>query len=280
MAGGDLRQGVESVEVAEPIFRVLGGMGIGMSQQPVSAPKTRQVLALLLVNAGHVVSTDEVIDELWPEGPPPSAAVTVQTYIGQARRALRASAPDLGDPKHVVITRSRGYCLDIDANTVDAVQFFADARRARDCVRAQDYDGATCRVSAALGLWRGQAFSDVPLGPRLRTEVVRMDSERLVATELAIELDLRAGRHHDVISDLSKLVMENPGHERFSAQLIVALYRSGRRADALTVFRRTQQALRTDLGLDPSPVLSQLHLAVLHGDAKLDRMSGSIQYPA
>lgn len=252
-----------------PGFRLLGSFEMGPGHGPVGAPKSRQLLSLLLLNAGNLVSSDMLVDELWSDHPPASATVTLQTYIAQARRVLRDAGVAVEDDKRVLVTRSHGYLLDIDPGQLDVQRFLEGSRAARTLLRRADPEGARALLRQSLDLWRGPALVDVPVGPRLETEIVRLNEERLVATELLMDNELRAGRPHEILSDLFKTVAENQHHERLCGQLMLALYRCGRRAQALEIYRHTRQSLCDQLGLDPSPMLVSLHTAMLTADDRL-----------
>jgi DNA-binding SARP family transcriptional activator len=257
---------VDSGVTNRPAFRLLGSFEMGPGRGPVGAPKPRQLLSLLLLNAGNLVSSDMLVDELWSDHPPASATVTLQTYIGQARRVLRDAGVPVEDDKRVLVTRSHGYLLDIDPGQLDVRRFLDGSRDARTLLRQGDPEGARALLRRSLGLWRGPPLVDVPVGPRLETEIVRLNEERLVATEILMDNELRAGRPHEILSDLFKSVAENQHHERLCGQLMLALYRCGRRAQALEIYRHVSHSLREQLGLDPSPLLVSLHTAMLTGE--------------
>ena len=216
----------------------------------------RAVLALLAMQAGRTVSADRLVDELWGERLPANPANALQTRVSKLRRQLGA----LGADGAAVVTAAPGYRLELDRDRVDALRFerlVAEARAAGDADR----------YAEALALWRGPALAD--LGDWAEAEAARLEDLRLTALQERIELDLLAGRHLDVVPELEALVAANPLRERLSAQLMLALYRSGRQADALAVYRRLREELDTRLGLDPSPELRELEAAILRQDPSL-----------
>jgi DNA-binding SARP family transcriptional activator len=239
------------------------------------APKQRQVLALMLLNANSVVSLDEFIEELWEYAPPSSAVQTVQTYIMQLRKILSRYREGSSDGAARLVTRDSGYMFVTEPDELDADVFAGLTRAAQQASlegkRAVAADLLAADLLAdALALWRGPALANVRTGPVLRARVVGLAESRLAALEQRIEADLRLGRHHRLLSELSVLVERYPMHENFYAQFIVALYRSGRPAQAVAAYSRLRRVLSEELGLDPSPPMRQLHEAVLGADSLLD----------
>jgi DNA-binding SARP family transcriptional activator len=231
-------------------FRILGPLEVvGDDGRPVPLPpaKPRALLVLLLLNRNRTVRTDVLVDQLWDERPPATATKTVQVYVSQLRKAL-------GDRLQ---TRPGGYELRVDDGELDADRFerLADER---------DY-------RRALALWRGPALVDVRGEGFARSATERLEESRLAALEDRIDADLDAGRHAALVGELEQLVDEYPLQERLRAQLMLALYRSGRQAEALDVYRRTRTLLADELGLEPSPELRELEQAILRQDAALRR---------
>ncbi|MET8138069.1 MULTISPECIES: AfsR/SARP family transcriptional regulator [unclassified Streptomyces] len=259
-------------------IKVLGPLNVevnGISVVP-TAGKPRQILALLALYPGRVVPVSTLMEEIWGTHLPQSALTTLQTYILQLRRRLgTAMGPDApGSAKDVLATRYGGYLLQIPAEAVDV--------RAYECLVAEGQqaheDGEDARVAkclrAALDLWEGPVLVDVRVGPILDIEVMRLEESRLVARERRIDADLRLGRHIELIAELTDLIARHPQHEGLHSQAMVALYRSGRQASALDVYRRMRQRLIAELGVEPSPQLQRLHQAMLAVDPRLDVASG------
>ncbi|MGW4648729.1 BTAD domain-containing putative transcriptional regulator [Kitasatospora sp. NPDC004289] len=237
-----------------------------------SAPKLRQVLALLVLNANTLVSVDQLCEELWEDRPPLSALTTLQTYIYQLRRRLRlatgqtgapfASCPPSGRP--ALLTRVGGYELQLeDKQAVDAYRFEQLVERGRGEHRAGLGRQAADTLAEALGIWQGQALVDVTGSRRLAAWSTQLEEHRRNAMERRFAIELELGRHHAVLDELSTAFRAHPTHEAFADQLMRALHRGGRRPEALDVFRTLRTRLVDDLGLEPSAALQQLHQEVL-----------------
>ncbi|ASO19679.1 DNA-binding SARP family transcriptional activator [Actinoalloteichus hoggarensis] len=260
-----------------------------------SAPKLRQVLALLVTHANSIVRTDQIIEELWEDHPPKSVTTTLQTYVYQLRKLLRLSgsgAPAVhrNEPlaEAVLLTSPSGYLLGLPPDAMDSHRFEQLAERGRAEFEAGSLAEAADTLGAALKLWRGPALIDVSPGPVLQAEVVRLDEIRKNALERRIDSALSLGRHRELLGELTTAVTREPTHEGFQARLMLALYRSGRRSDALQVYQRARKVLADELGLDPSSELQKLHAAVLSADPALEapriretvRASPQIEPPA
>ncbi|MFF5232901.1 BTAD domain-containing putative transcriptional regulator [Dactylosporangium sp. NPDC000521] len=235
-----------------------------------TAPKQRQLLALLLLNANQVVPVSQCIEELWEYNPPASAVSTLHTYIMQLRRILR-----LGNERDTtcagrLVTRDRGYLFVSRQGELDVDAFEDRLRDSRQALTDGDDPAAAAALRDALAVWRGPALVDVQPGPVLRTWLASLEESRLSTIERRIEVDLRLGRHQELIGELSALVERHPVHENLHAHLMLALYRSGRQVHALEVFTRLRTVLSDELGLEPSPALRRLHQAVLSFDPALD----------
>ena len=234
-------------------IRVLGPVEASAGGKPVfvGAGKPRALLALLALNAGCDVSTDRLVEGLWGEEPPATAAKMVQLYVSQLRKALA----DGGNGAEIV-TRGRGYELRLGDGELDARRFeqLVAAGAARD----------------ALSLWRGAPLADVADEPFAAAEIRRLDELRVAALELAIDGDLAAGRHREVVGELDALVAEHPLRERLHAQRMLALYRCGRQAEALDAYRQARSVLVEEIGVEPGPELRRLHEAILRQDPELD----------
>jgi len=241
-----------------------------------TAQKPRSLLALLAVYDDRVVPLEVIIAELWEEGPPPSVATTTQTYILHLRRLIRSALgrlPGNGRPRNpmqVLRTEPGGYALDKFGGLFDLAEHERLAARGYDAMQAGDFNGAKESFEAALALWRGAAFVDVVQGPRLSAQATLLEESRKVVLERRIQADLHLGRHYEILGELAGLTAEHPTDERLHAHYMVALYRAGRRAQALNVFERLQAILAEDLGMDPTPGLRHMHKCVLTADPVLE----------
>ncbi|MGH3758603.1 BTAD domain-containing putative transcriptional regulator [Actinophytocola sp.] len=237
-----------------------------------SAPKLRQVLSLLAVQANSVTRVDQLVEELWAENPPQSALTTVQTYIYQLRKLLRLDdGPSDGRPTPTLVGHPGGYILRLPhLDHIDANRFEQLTRRGRQELLGRRFDAASETFREALVLWRGGFIEDVSTGPLLYTHATRLDELRRTVLALRIEADLQLGRHQEIIGELTSLVSAEPTREDLSAKLMIALYRSGRRAEALGVYQRIRTALVDELGLDPAAELQRLHQLILEADPELD----------
>ena len=231
--------------------------------------KQRAVLASLLLRAGRVVSLDQLIDDLWPDRPPARAAATVQVFVSNLRRALEPDRPR-GAPASVLVTAAPGYLLAVEPGVVDAHEFARLAEEGRAALEGGDPERAAQLLRCAADLWRGPALGNLPDAPFTRAEVARLDELRLGAAEDRIDAELALGRHTALVAELEQRVRQHPLRERLRAQLMVALYRCGRQADALATYRLGRRVLRDELGLDPGPRLAELERAVLSHDPELE----------
>ncbi|WP_345712008.1 AfsR/SARP family transcriptional regulator, partial [Kineococcus glutinatus] len=246
--------------------RVLGPVEVDTGAGPVGlgGPALRGLLAALAVDAGRVVPMPVLAERLWDGEAGGAAPATLQSYVSRLRRLLEPERPAAG--WQVLRTRPPGYQLDVDPEAVDAVRFERLLRRARALA---DPAAARAAVAEALGLWRGEAYADVPGGFAVE-EARRLQARRLEARELAAELDLALGRHADLVQELPALVRAHPLREGLCRSLVLALYRSGRQAEALQLFAEVRERLAEALGADPGPELRRLHEAVLRQDPALD----------
>jgi DNA-binding SARP family transcriptional activator len=212
-------------------FRMLGPLEVVDAERPVAlgGPKQRALLAILLLGRGEVISSDRLIDQLWGERPPATAAKTLQGYVSHLRKAL-------GD--EVLLTRGGGYLLTTAPEQVDAERFEAIAADARQALAVGDASGARRLLGEALGLWRGEPLADLGYEPFAQSEIARLEEARLAALEDRIDADLALGHHRDLVGELEGLLEAHPNRDRLRGELMLALYRSGRQADALEVYRR------------------------------------------
>ncbi|MFE7898180.1 BTAD domain-containing putative transcriptional regulator [Streptomyces sp. NPDC057424] len=246
----------------------------GQSSFAPSATKTRQVLALLALQADSVVAASTLMEEIWGEELPRSAATTLQTYILQLRRKLSAvleRGPD--EAKEVLVTQHGGYLLRVRPGSVDAQEFEKLAASGAKAFKGGDDHTASRLLGQALGLWRGPALMDVKVGPVLDLDVVRLEEKRMTVLEQRIDADLALGHHGELVPELSVLTARHPMHETFCAQLMTALYRSDGVWRALEAYQRLRSALVKELGLEPSQRLKRLHQAVLSGQEFADHRS-------
>jgi DNA-binding SARP family transcriptional activator/streptogramin lyase len=244
-------------------YRILGPLVLGNGTAPVSldAPKQRALLGVLLLHPNETISSERLIDELWGERPPATATKVLQTYVSQLRRRVGADT---------IATRPPGYLLRVDEDALDATQFRRLFAEGRGLAAAGDHHGATERYREALALWRGPPLADVVFESFARNEVAQLEEERLSAVMDLIDSELALGRHAQVLHELEPLVRQYPLHERLRAQLMLALYRSGRQADALAAYRDARRTLVEELGLEPGRELQELEKAILAHDPGVD----------
>ena len=241
---------------------------INQRQVPISAPKQRQVLALLALNAGRVVTVPVLVEELWGDFPPRSFATTLQTYVLQLRNALAGASPCNPDARQMLRTgQYGGYLLEEDVCDTDVTIFNQQVRSGRAATEAGDHRAASDRFGRALELWRGPALVDVRKGRMVDMEVASLEEARLGALQRRIEADLELGRHTDLLGELTLQVARNPLNENLCALLMTALYRSGHVARSLQAFHRIRSVLNSELGVEPCLRLQHLQAAILSGQA-------------
>jgi DNA-binding SARP family transcriptional activator len=239
-------------------FRVLGPLEVVEDGRPVRLDRQRMrtLLAYLLVHANEVVSRDRLIDEVWGPEPVKTAGASLQNYVSRLRKALGADR---------IVSQPPGYVLRVDPERFDLARFerlTTEARGAPASERAE-------KLRAALALWRGPALEDLAFEPFVQEEARRLEEARLAALEERIDADLELGRDGDSVGELEELVEQNPLRERFHAQLMRALYRAGRQADALAAYQEARRVLVDELGLEPSVELRELEQAILRQDPSL-----------
>ena len=244
-------------------YRILGPLAVAKdgSEVVIGSGKQRALLVLLVLHANEAVSTDRLIDQLWGESRSTSATKVLQNYVSRLRRLL-------GDG--ILITRPHGYELRVEPGELDADRFddlVADGRRA---LAAGDPERAAAVLTEALALWRGPPLADFAYEPFASADIERLDGRRLAALTERIDADLQLGRHDALIGELETLVARYPLQERLRGQLMLALYRSGRQADALRVYKETRRVLVDELGIEPSEELRQLEHAILIHDPSLE----------
>ncbi|MFD8645820.1 BTAD domain-containing putative transcriptional regulator [Streptomyces zaomyceticus] len=244
-------------------FAVLGPVRAWRDGEPVptGSPQQRALLAALLLRGGRTATASELIDALWGEEPPSQALAAVRTYASRLRKAL--------GPK-VLVSESGGYALRTSANALDvtgAQELGAEAEKLR---AAGDRAAARDRLAEALDLWDGEVLASVP-GPYAENQRTRLEEWRLTLLETRLDIDLEVGAHAEAVSELTALTAAHPLRERLRELLMLALYRSGRQAEALAVYADTRRLLADELGVDPTPELARLQQRILQADAELAR---------
>ena len=241
-------------------FGLLGPLRVvdgGRDVTPVRL-KQRTLLAILLLRHGEVVPGAQLIEALWGEDPPGTAQTALYGHVSSLRKLLGADR---------IRTRPPGYLLQVSAGEVDVARFESVVAQAREL--ADPEERSAC-LRDALALWRGQPLADLGVDPFAEREIARLEELRLAALEDRIDADLALGRHHELVPELEPLVAEQVFRERLRGQVMLALYRCGRQADALHVFQSARRALVEELGIDPGPALRQLELQILRQDPSLD----------
>ncbi|MET9661994.1 AfsR/SARP family transcriptional regulator [Streptomyces sp. NPDC006510] len=269
-------------------FKVLGALDVSESSKDLtpSAPKLRSTLSLLLLRQGDIVRKDSFVDELWGVNPPPNALTTLQTYVYQLRRTLpdpqthRAGHRPRGHawkevtacPSHGpwLRTTSSGYAASIPSETIDLCRFETLAAQGGTALGQGNVPRAAELLKEALTLWRGPLVSNVKHGPVLEAHATRLTEERLRVVEQCIDAQLFLGMYHEVLTGLRGLLVEHPLAEGLWQRLLLALYRSGRRLEAIQEYRRLRRLLRDGLGLEPSRSVQRLYEAVLASDPAPD----------
>ena len=255
------------IRVLGPLEVVEDGRAIAIASQ-----RQRALLALLLIHAGRPVSTESILDALWGDSPPESGAGSVAFHVSRLRAALepgRGAGTGTANGRGPITTEAGGYSLRIEPDAIDAARFERLASEGHERV-ADDPAVAAARLREALALWRGEPFADLADLAFLQPEIARLRELRLRAFEDRFEADLALGRGRDIAGELEALVAEEPLREHLRAQLMRALYGAGRQADALRVYQEGRRLLADELGIDPSPELQALELAILRQDATLD----------
>lgn len=255
-------------------INVLGPLEAFVAGRPTvpTAPKERQVLALFALNAGKVMPSSVLVDEIWGDSPPRVPLASLHTYILHLRQRLDRELVDAEtlSGKDILLTVPGGYTLDIPAMNVDAGRYERMVEAGRGAAERGDYPTAAEAFTEGLKEWRGEALLDVLVGPQLQVERTRLEESRLSILDLRIDLDLRLGRHRRIVDELATICARHPWSENFHAHYMLALYRSGLAWRALEVYRVLRATVRRQLGVDPSSYLRQLHQAILAGDRVID----------
>jgi DNA-binding SARP family transcriptional activator len=267
-----------NTEFGQLTIGLLGPLSAHLNGKPVapSAAKQRQVLALLALNAGRVVTVSTLIEELWGDNPPRSYSTTLQTYILQLRNAVEAAAPDDSSARQALGTRHCGYLLEDGACQTDVEEFTRLVRAGRAAAERGDQRAAAAEFDRALALWRGPALVDARTGPVLELEVASLEETRLGVLERRIEADLALGRHADMLGELTLTAAKDPMNENLCTYLMIALYRSGHVGRSLEAFQRLRSVLQEELGVEPCSRLQRLQAAILSGDPALDSSESSM----
>jgi DNA-binding SARP family transcriptional activator len=249
-------------------YQILGNLCVRKNGRNVtpSARKIQMLLSTLLISSGQMVSVDRLTSEIWGDSAPRRSLATVQVYVSQLRKSLSTGA---GDPSPIV-TAPSGYILQLGPNEFDMCVFQHKVRRGRTLARDNRHDEAVEQFDGALRLWRGPVLGGLWHSPRAAAFATSLEETRLECLELLVESNLALGRHRELVSMLHSMVVEHPFREVFHRQLMLALYRSERRAEALEVYRSTRELLHAELGLEPCWALRDLQHAILLADASLD----------
>ena len=270
---------VKQGKVSEAVVLRVGVLGpvaawYGNQELPVGQPRQQAVLGILAMRANRVISRGELVDAVWGQDPPVSAEGGIYTYVAGLRRVIEPNR-SLRGPGRVLVSSGAGYVLHLVPGQPDAVAFEQDLARARQLRKSGDPAGAALALHTALSLWRGIAFAGVP-GPFAETERVRLGELRSAAAEEHADVLLSLGRHEEVVPDLTAMVADHPLRERMRGLLMIALYRSGRHAEALRVFGEGRRVLAEELGIDPGSDLSRIHQQVLTMDPVLAVPDGPV----
>ena len=249
-------------------FRILGpvaalnddgeAVALGGAQQ-------RCFLALLLLSPNRVVSIDGAVDAIWGENPPATARTILHGYASKLRMVVQPAAR--------LVTRAPGYILEVEDGALDASRFSALVERGRELISAGDLQGGRQELESGLSLWHGVALEDLRYEPALAEQSARLEELRVAALEERIDADIELGRHAEVTPELQELVGEHPLRERLAGLLMLALYRSGRQAEASAVYDDLRRQLAGELGLSPGSQVEGLHTAMLRGDTSVGGLS-------
>src|SRR3954454_25352163 len=251
-------------------FQILGPLRVTNGDEReivLGGAKPAAVLAMLLLRPNELVTSDRLIEDLWEGDPPPTASKTLQVHISRLRRALGDGHN--GDATSPIETTSGGYMLHAEPGQVDALRFQELVTEGTAALAEAAHARASARLHSALTLWRGDALVDFAYASFAQDAIARLDGLRTVALESAVEPELALGRHAELIPELKFLVKRHPLSEHLRAQLMLALYRSGRQAEALGVYRAGRRVLVDQLGIEPGEELRDLERAILAQDAEL-----------
>ncbi|MCA1702838.1 MAG: AfsR/SARP family transcriptional regulator, partial [Actinobacteria bacterium] len=248
-------------------FRILGPLEVADEGRPVALPGSREraVLVLLLLSSNRVVPAERLVEDLWGGKAQKGAAGALRVFVSRLRKALREAGGDA-----IVLTKPPGYLLQIERDALDAARFEDLLTEGREHAARGDHETAAARLRQALSLWRGPALADMADTLVAQAEAARLEEARLAALEERVEADLACGRHMEVVPELDQLTTAHPLRERLWGQRMVALYRSGRQADALRVYQELRRLLDEELGLEPNPEVTRLENAILRHAPELE----------
>jgi DNA-binding SARP family transcriptional activator len=252
-------------------FRVLGSLEVVADDRSLrlGGAKQRALLAILLIHANRVVSTDRLMDDLWGDEPPQTAGNILQVYVSQLRKILRAGS-DGAVTTQELVTRPPGYAMQIQADDLDLATFERLLSEGRQALAEGEPATASALLRSGLALFRGSPLADFSLEPFAQAEIERVEELRVAALEERLRADLALGRDAELVGEIEALAREHPLRERLRELLMLALYRAGRQAEALEVYQETMRVLADDLGIDPGPDLQRLHERILQHDPALD----------
>jgi DNA-binding SARP family transcriptional activator/tetratricopeptide (TPR) repeat protein len=252
-------------------FRVLGSLEVFKDGAilAIRAPRQQALLAVLALEANHVVPVSRLVDTIWGEHPPATARCQVQICISSLRKLIKHLASD-----EIIVTHASGYQLCAVPETVDAIRFEQLVALGRSAAEEHRLGDAVCDLRAALELWHGPAAAGID-SQVVQIAATRLNEQRIAATEACITLELQLGRHTELIAELTMLVAENPLREKLRALQMLALYRAGRQADALEAYRSVRSVFVAELGIEPGKELRQLMLAILQNDTSLEFAPGA-----
>ncbi|TDC61064.1 activator protein [Micromonospora sp. KC207] len=231
-----------------------------------TALRQRLLLTRLCVDAGRLVSTDQLLSALWPDEQPRDSCTALHVNISRLRKYLANTGADPG----TVVTAPGGYAINLERHQLDVHDFRDLVAQARKSDRERRMESAIRQLRQALSLWRGDPFRDLRKSVTLACAATAFEEERNAVHERLIQLELSLGRHHQIIGELHELTVRHPTWETVHAQLMIALYRGGRTAESLTVYEAIRRRLVADFGIEPSGALKRIHLAVLRQDNQLE----------
>jgi YVTN family beta-propeller protein len=260
-------------------YRILGAFEVRVGDRLVGlgGEKPRALLAILLLHRNEVVSADRLIDDLWGESPPGTALRTLQAYVSRLRKALDSNDASAAEEREsvraanggILLTRGRGYVLEVAPGELDLERFRELAERGGDALAARRHEEAATVLSEALRIWRGPPLAEFEYEPFAQAVIAQLEELHLAVVEDRVEADLALGRARELVGELRDLVARHPLRERLRGQLMLAMYRSGRQAEALEAYQEFRRGLSEELGLEPGPAIQQLELAILARDPTL-----------
>lgn len=255
-------------------FRILGPLEVVDGERAVSlgGPKQRALLAILLLHANQVLSSDQIIDQLWGERPPATAIATLQVFVSNLRKALETERAK-GAAGRIIVTQRPGYMLRVPPEAIDFQRFSRMIEESREALGRGEAETASRTLRHALALWRGDPLADFAYEPFAHHEIARLEELRQSAIEDRIDADLALGMHAELAAEIEALVVRYPLRERLRGQLMIAFYRSGRQADALAAYRDARDILAEELGIDPGPALQALERGILVQDSSIGPMA-------